>query len=810
MRLAKVLLFATGAFWLTGLGTTSCSSMAQAPVRSSDQAVDVNELAQYYGFGEMEMVKLEWGLQDLHIADFDRDGCNDIVVANNREAKIEVLVQKEQIGPGEAEVAVDPNDVDINALVPPTRFERQSVPVSQRVYQLVCGDLNSDGLLDLVFYGEPRGLYVILQRPAESEDTKGKQLRWRTRRKIEIDDGLSAGKVLVCADLNNDRRDDLALASSQGVYTILQQPDGTLAEPDKYACVARVLGIDAGDLNGDGLQDLVVLTDDPEKPMHVRFGLETQQLGPYEQFFLDKPWVFRLADIDGRPGEEILTVDVVGKRLLCYSVQTEKQSEADWPMLLYPLPQGKNSSKRDLATADFDGDGMIDIIISDPEAAELILYRQLSQLGLGEPVRFPAFADIDNLSAADIDGDGKAEVAALSIKEKVIGISELIEGRLSFPKPIEITGEPVAVELADMDADGLFDCVYVSRGDADKRELRVKYGLGRTAGAGNDSVGAETLVEIVGLTSNPAGLGTVDVDQDGLRDVLIFVKYELPILIRQTSAGVFALADSTKAQMSLIKDATVRSTAVANVDGKAGDELLAAQNNFARSLVFSAEQSWAVIDQYNARSRENAICAVGAFDTAAGGSESAAIVLLDGQKGKLQILTMGNDNTYRFEKELNVGKWNTIAGVKMLFEALTGGEAKSILLFDGEKFAISTPRPERRGQHYLEQNFSYETKIKDGKYGNLTAGDINADGRVDIIMVEYVRNHIEILTCDAQGEPLPTMRFKVFEEKSYRDRRQESQMTAEPRQLKAGDVTADGKADLVAIVHDRIIVYPQD
>ena len=45
------------------------------------------------------------------------------------------------------------------------------------------------------------------------------------------------------------------------------------------------------------------------------------------------------------------------------------------------------------AWLDFDGDGLADVTISDPGAAELILYKQTAGLGLTEPVRFPAFAD---------------------------------------------------------------------------------------------------------------------------------------------------------------------------------------------------------------------------------------------------------------------------------------------------------------------------------------------------------------------------------------------------------------------------------
>jgi hypothetical protein len=799
------------------------------------ELVDPNNLAAYYGFNEMEIIKLDWGIRGLRVADFDGDSRGDIAVVNDRKARIELLIQKDSVGPGETPVAVDLNDVDINIINPPTRFRKEAVAVSQKIYSFVCGDLNSDKMMDLAFYGEPKGLYVILQKVCETEAGKPKTLNWRTRKKIKIDDGLVTGGALVCADLNNDGKDDLALAGRDGVYIILQKEDGSLAEPVKYPTTALTLAVEVGDLNGDNINDLILITNDSEKPIHVRFGLATGQLGPQVQFFIERPLALELCNIDAEPGNEILTVDAISKRLICYKFASEKETDGDWPILFYPLISGEGSTKRDLVVGDFDGDGLADVVISDPGAAELILYKQTPELGLAEPVRFPAFADIESLSAADIDGDGKFELAALSVKEKIIGKAEFEGDRLSFPQPVEIHGEPVAMELADIDHDGKTDCIYISKDANDIRHLRVIYNLGVTGKGGNQPKGkhlkiteevddAKSALELKGLVSDPDGLKILDVDQDGLEDVLIFVKYEPPILVRQIQKKKFEVVDSPSAQASLIKDATLGSVAVANVDGKTGEEMLVAQKNFARSLVFASAaerrdlaeggdgKTWSIIDQYNAKGTENKISAVAAFDIDGKGPQGRpAILLLDGQKGQLQILKAGVDNTYRFEKELNIGTWDAAAKhLKMLFAPLTGSKVKSILLFDGDKFALITPPSGSQTPQHLEQLFSYETKIKDGMYGNLTAGDINFDGRVDIIMVDYNRNHIEILALDSDTKPAPAMRFKVFEQKSYRDSKELAKISIEPRELKIADVTGDGKNDLVTVIHDRIIIYPQD
>jgi len=791
------------------------------------------DISEYYGFEEIEIIKLDKGIEGLITADFNGDGRNDIAVVNNSKAKIELLIQKEGIGPAEVATIVDPEEVEINLLSPRTRFEKQSIAVAQEIYSFVCGDLNSDGMIDLAFYGAPKGLYVILQKAGDAEPDKTKTINWRTRKKIKIDDGLLTSSALVCADLNNDGANDLALASREAVYIITQKKDGTLSEPVKYPSAARILGLKASDLNGDNINDLILITAEKEKPIHLRFGLETGQLGPEVEFFIEKPSVLDVYDVDGLAGDEILTIDSISRRLSCYKFTAETEKDADWPILFYPLASGKADTKRDLVVADFDGDGLADVTISEPGAAELIFYKQTAGIGLSEPRRFPAFADITNLSVADIDRNGKAEVAVLSVKEKVIGISKFENERLTFPKPVEVTGEPVAMELADVDSSGSIDCLYISRNTDDVRFLRAVYNLAASPAPKpvktepnqpdesvtdfSDEFREEgPALELKKLTSNPEGLKVLDVDQDGLQDVLIFVKYDDPILVRQSEKRQFELIDSPKAQASLIKDASLRSIAAANVDGKVGKEMLLAQKNFARSLVFSEGKRWSIIDQYNAKNKENKISAVAAFNIDAdAAAENPTILLLDGLKGQLQILKAGEDGTYRLEKVVDIGKWSEAAHLKMLFTPLTGRGGKSMLLFDSEKFALVTPPSSSNIPQRFEKQFSYETKIKDGEYGNLTAGDINSDGKVDIIMVEYKRGeyqyedyHIEILTLDSESEPIPAMQFRIFEEKTYRGRSRRAPVI-EPRELKIADVTGDGKSDLVTIIHDRIIIYPQ-
>ncbi len=101
----------------------------------------------------------------------------------------------------------------------------------------------------------------------------------------------------------------------------------------------------------------------------------------------------------------------------------------------------------------------------------------------------------------------------------------------------------------------------------------------------------------------------------------------------------------------------------------------------------------------------------------------------------------------------------------------------------------------------------YETPIKDGHLHDVVSGDLNQDGRKDLVFLETAKNYLDLVIFDQSRKLVPATRWQVFEERTFRSRRGDQ---PEPREALIVDVTGDGKNDLVVIVHDRILVYPQE
>jgi hypothetical protein len=73
--------------------------------------------------------------------------------------------------------------------------------------------------------------------------------------------------------------------------------------------------------------------------------------------------------------------------------------------------------------------------------------------------------------------------------------------------------------------------------------------------------------------------------------------------------------------------------------------------------------------------------------------------------------------------------------------------------------------------------------------------------------METAKNHLDLVIFNADHKLVPVDRWRVFEERTFRPRGME---LPEPREALVADLTGDGKNDLAVVVHNRILVYPQE
>lgn len=755
-----------------------------------------------FGFAGPEVFPLDYGIGFLHVADLDGDGLNDLIVVNNGRSKINLLYNRT----GKTNAPATPAKIgrrDINELPSDARFRMDAIASEKRITSLVVADFNGDGRPDLAYYGDPKELVLQFNL-----GTNG----WATPKRWPLDDGLYDFNALTSGDVNGDGKPDLLLLAEKHVYMLLSRPDGTLGEPEKLPYAGSVKALQVLDLDGDLRDDLLLVNWDNANPFRFRLQTAPGQFGPEVQLPLAPIRSYLADDLNGDHKTELVTIAAKSGRATVSGLSRKPAENftgalKDGQFSILPL-QRTDKARRGLIWADLNGDGLADLLVADPEGGQLAVHFQQPDGTLAAPKTFPTFTGVTDIAVADWNGDGKAEVFVLSADEKQIGTASLdANGRLPFPQAVSINGRPLAFAVGVVKPGTKPTlAVLVEREEkrpgkdgkeetANVRELVLRHADGTSV--------IQKLAE--SFKGNPTVLAFHDANQDGLPDLVVLTAYEkIKVLVQRKEAkdgAQFEEADVNPPGGSV--DSPWMATA--DVDGDGKPELLLAQKNFLRAVVLATDgkdkPTWTftVRDQINGASSSSRIVGAAALPSADG--KTPVLFLLDADRKSLTVCTRDASGVWK------AGKSSTLPVTD--FTALTplslGGKTPNAIGFIGSNLA-AWKRLEGDVWEFTELD-GYETPIKDGYLHDVTSGDLNGDGRKDLIFLETSRAYIDLVAFESPHSLVPANRWPVFEERTFRNRRSES---AEPREAAVADVTGDGKNDLILIVHDRLLVYPQE
>ena len=739
-----------------------------------------------FGFHGHEIYPIDPQISQVHVADLDGDGLNDMVVANNLHSKITLLYN--QTG-NSHHTARPARKLELNELPPDARFRIDSLPTEERIAALAVTDVNGDGRPDLIYYGDAKDLIVRYNL-----GTNG----WSEPKRWHFEDGRMDANALAVGDLNGDGRPDIALLGDNGtVYFLAQQADHTLAEPVKIACSGAPHAVTIADLDGDGRNDLLLVDFDSPTPFHVRLQNTAGQLGP-EMYFKNPPIRSFWADTLAGDLTNYLVAIVQATGRAEVSQLTPKPAEAlagaFSPGQLQILPLNKTeTAQRGVLWADVDGDGRPDLIVAEPESGQISVSLQQADGSLAAPKKFPSLAGVSQIAVADWNNDGHPEIFLLSRDENAVAVTQFDKsGRLPFPTPLPLDGKPIALTVGTLKPGAKPTLAVIVDKDG-IRSLVTRTADGKSA--------AQKLSDT--FKGNPTTLAIQDVNQDGLADLVVLIPYEKIKVLLQKTDGTFDEKDVDPPGGALEQPWL----AAADVDGDGKPELLLPQHNFVRAVVLEPDAkaagatnapNWTfrVKDQINGSASDSRI--IGATAVAHGTNAVPALFLLDAEHKQLT----------RCERDA-AGVWQVVKNLDLpvtVFHSLKSVTLGSpCVAFTGQNSVAWLPLAGAVWE--LTKLDDYDTPIKDGFLNDVVAGDLTGSGRKQLVFMESAKNYLDLVTFDAQRKLVPGDRWQVFEQHTFRGR---DNALPEPREAVVADVTGDKKNDLIVLVHDRILVYPAE
>ena len=742
-----------------------------------------------FGFAGKEIFPIDYLIGHLRSDDLDGDGLQDLLVVNNLRSRITLLFN--QTGQtNSTQQSRTSEEREINELPSGARFRIESIASEKRISSIAVADLNGDRLPDFAYYGEPRDLVV--------QYNEGDRV-WSAPKQWSLADGLLNPNALISGDLNGDGRTDLLLLAENHVYWFAQESDHSLAEPSRIPYSGTVQALQVLDIQGDGLDDLLLVNWDSSNPFRFRLQTAKGQLGPEIHSTLPPIRSYWADDLDGDRKTEVITIArKSGRAQIGHFVQEETAASSQrWKQEQFELlPLNRTTrAERGMIFADIDGDELADLLVAEPESGQITSYLQRADGSFGAPKTFPTLSGITELRVADWDADGHPDIFMLSHDERQIGVTRFeSNGRIPFPKLLPIQGRPLRMDIGVI-RHGENPNVAVVADEDGKRSIQM---IAHSGESHRQKLSAK-------FRSNPKSIMIVDLNQDGLNDLIVLIPYERIKVLIQTSDGIFNEQDIAPPGGST--DLPWLSTA--DVDGDGKDELLMAQKNFLRAVIAEStkaagedeQDTWAftVKEQINGAASNSRIAAAAALKNHV--DDIASLFLLDAEHKTLTVSDRDEAGVWQVTRSLPL----PVSDFSMLTGAAYGNsKTKSVVLLGNNAVA----RMAYHGRTWkLTELDDYESPIKNAYLHDVISGDLNNDGRKDLVFLETGKSYLDIVTFEAPNRLVPANRWQVFEERSFRSRRVTA---AEPREALIGDFNGDQKNDLVVLVHDRIILYRQE
>jgi hypothetical protein len=239
--------------------------------------------------------------------------------------------------------------------------------------KIKIADLNNDGRMDVVGIGVGTGKANVWYQKAATD------LADPLNAPVSIDVPHAGIDDLDVGDVNGDGLTDIVVMSGQGfgpnIQVVTQKTGGGFNAPVSYSVGSGVLtaGVAVGDVNGDGKQDVVVTTAFTSNVgVFLQNGSGT--LDPVVNYSAKtNTETVEIADVSGDGRKDVIVLNGGGASLGIFQQAVDGTLKAEE---LCRFPDASHYNRHGLAIGDINSDGKPDIVFTNTNLGLVILYHK--------------------------------------------------------------------------------------------------------------------------------------------------------------------------------------------------------------------------------------------------------------------------------------------------------------------------------------------------------------------------------------------------------------------------------------------------
>ncbi len=266
------------------------------------------------------------------------------------------------------------------------------------------------------------------------------------------------------------------------------------------------------------------------------------------------PFLMACGDIDGDGLVDLAVSERFGRTVSVLKAHRGDHEREGEPAYEPPIAVEMGPSPAGVALADLDGDGHLDLVVSNRTETSLSWRKGDGDGGFGALQSLEVGASPQGLLAVDLDGDGYLDLATANVADGTVSVLfGSGSGVFEAPLTMAVGQEPVDLVAGDLDGDGRLDLVVSNFTSNDISVLRQ---------SSDRSFEDESRLA---AGRNPFGLALGDLDGDGRLDLVVCHELDGELgLFRGLGDGTFERYDT------LVTSGEPNQVVLAELDGRPG------------------------------------------------------------------------------------------------------------------------------------------------------------------------------------------------------------------------------------------------